>query len=341
MDQLGSSIDTNEVTNIRNRRFLVAGFPLQAIIFLVLTAAASLLWSKFMMLRGDEYYEFWTDGVSSIGRLVEIQLTSPIALDPLAYHAIDHAAIVIFGANAFAFRLPSLLGLLLMQICLFIFVRRLATERAAVFALAFPALTDALEFSTNGRPYAVMLGLFGLAMVCWQTTTRRESNRTGVLITLALAIALTLNTHYFGVLLLVPLGIAEIFRSFQRKRLDLPVLVSIGAGTAGIIFVLPFMRAATKFRSHYYLGLDSLNSKEIIRAYLWVLSNHPFKPLPSSYLNHNQVFFNWWLFAVVVAFIVVSLIAGAFRLRSTAFPIPDASVVFLVTLAALPFLARS
>jgi hypothetical protein len=336
MALLSSSVDPNEVTRVRNRRFSVAGFPLQAIVLLLLTAAISLLWSKYTMLRGDEPYELWTDGVSSIGRLIEIQLTSPIVLDPFAYHAIAHTATAIFGANAFAIRLPSLLGFLLMQICLFIFVRRVATERAALFALGFPALTAALDFSMNGRPYAVMLGLFGLAMVSWQTATLRESKRTGSLIILALAVALTLNTHYFGVLLLAPLVVAEAFRTFQRRTLDLPVLVSIGTGTAGIIFVLPFMRAAAEFRSHYYSVLDNLNFKAIIRAYLLVLLNNPFKPLPASYLNHNQVFFNWALFAVVVAVIVVSLVAGAHRLRSTNLSILGASKVFLAALAALP-----
>jgi len=64
----------------------------------------------------------------------------------------------LFGAGPFGIRLPSLLGYLMMQVCLYIFVRRIAPERAAVFALAFPALNTTLIYASEGRPYALMLG---------------------------------------------------------------------------------------------------------------------------------------------------------------------------------------
>src|SRR5204863_4147071 len=129
----------------------------------------------------------------------------------------------VFGAGPFAMRLPSLVGFLTMQVCLFVFVRRIANARAAVVAIAFPALTSAFFFSLDGRPYGMMIGLIAVAMICWQTVTRYESNRTFALIMLALAIALTINVHYFGMLLLVPLCIAELYRSMKRRRIDFAV----------------------------------------------------------------------------------------------------------------------
>jgi 4-amino-4-deoxy-L-arabinose transferase-like glycosyltransferase len=167
-----------------------------------------------------------------------------LSFDPIAYHVLAWLAIRLFGAGAFAIRLPALLGFLLMQICLFFFVRQVASERAAVFALAYPALGGALYYSAEGRPYGLLLGFCALAMVSWQTATRSESKRTLALVTLALSTALALNTHYYGVLLLVPLCGAEMFRTFQRRRLDFPVIAAIGAGMAWIVFTLPFMKAA-------------------------------------------------------------------------------------------------
>src|ERR1017187_2030449 len=227
-----------------------AKLPAAAIIFLILTAAISLLWSHYKLLWGDELFVLHTDRVSSLAQLVRVQRVWPVAIDPLAYHLLAHFAIRLLGAGAFAIRLPSLLGYLLMQICLFFFVRRIAGERAAVFALAFPALTPTLYYSAEGRPYGLLLGFCALTMVCWQAATRRETKRTAALIALAMAIALVLNTHYFGVLLLVPLCAAECCRAFQRRRLDLPMLASIGAGMAGIAFTLPFLKAAAEFRLH-------------------------------------------------------------------------------------------
>ena len=128
-----------------------------------------------------------------------------------------------FGVGAFALRLPALLGFLLMQVCLFFFVRRLAGERAGVVAAAFPALTATLFYSAEGRPYGLMLGLYALALLSWthrwrmtrhgETENREQGTgcrrRGWALMGLAAAIALTINAHYFGILLLVPLCAAE------------------------------------------------------------------------------------------------------------------------------------
>jgi hypothetical protein len=319
----------NETSSGKHGPFVIVGLPLSALAFLLLTATVSLLWSHYKILTRDEFFVLWTDSVSSIGQVAHIQLTCPISLDPLAYHIIVHAAIHILGENAMAIRLLSLLGVLLMQICLFVFVRRNASERAAVFALGFSSLTNVLLYSTIGRPYGLMLGLFGLAMVSWQTAARREEKRIAALITLTLTIALTINIHYFGVLLLVPLCIAESFRTVQRRKFDLPVILAVGAGMTGIVFILPFMKAAAEFRAHYVYRLNTLKPAEIIRVYASVLSNHPaIRPV-------NAI--NLALFALVIAILGIALWAYIRRRCEKAHTNTQAETMFSVALAALPF----
>ena len=155
----------------------------------------------------------------------------------------------LFGVNPLVLRLPSVLGFLLMQGCLFYFVRRIASERAAVFALAFPVFTVVFWYTEQVRPYGLLLGLFGLAMLSWQTAVRRQAHRTWALVVLALTIALAINTHYYGLLLLAPLCAAELVRARQGRRVDIPVLLSIGAGMAGAVFLLPFLKGAAQFRA--------------------------------------------------------------------------------------------
>jgi hypothetical protein len=312
----------SEQSSTKEDRFAIAGIPFSAIAFLLLTTLLSLVWSHNRLLFRDEFYEMWTDRVSSIGQIIHIQRTSPVALDPLAYHVLAHACIRVFGANAFAIRLPALLGVLLMQVCLFIFVRHLATERAAVFAMGLPALTCVMGYSAEGRPYGLMLGLFGLAMVCWQMAGRRETGRTMALITLGASLAVALNTQYFGVLLLAPLCVAELFRTFQRRRLDLPMIASFAAGSAGIVFVLPFMKAAREFHGSYGAGL--LTPKAIVWPYIWTLAHHP-----SSKLDRAT-------FAVVGVVVCLSLWVYGRGLREKTILSYEPEQVFLVALAALP-----
>jgi hypothetical protein len=192
--------------------------------------------------------------------------------------------------------------------------------------MAFPAMTATLFYSAEGRPYGLLLGFYGLAMVSWQAATRRQSQRTGSLIVLALAVALTLNTHYFGVLLLLPLCAAELFRTIQRRRMDLPVVVAIIIGMACIAFALPFEKSAAEFRKNYY-NAGEVGYHAITQAYR------------SLFMDYTHASLNIQHFAALglVIFAALLVFGSVRQLRSKDLQLPAAELVFLVVLAALPF----
>jgi len=269
---------TRAATSARTTRKL----PLAAILFLLLTATISLTWTHYKLLSQDEIFSLHTDFLGSISRIIDVQRTTPISLDPLVYHLLSHFSAYPFGPHAFALRFPSFLGYLLMQLCLFFIVRRISGERPAVLALAFPALTATLFYSAEGRPYGLLLGLYALTLLAWQTAIHRPQTLSsfakgggsasapaqsiriattpggpsfrafakgwGAFLLLATTIGLTLNTHYFGILLLIPLCAAELFRTLHRRRIDIPVVVAIALGMAAVGFPLPFQKATGDFR---------------------------------------------------------------------------------------------
>jgi hypothetical protein len=108
-------------------------FP--AALLLVLTAAASLWWSHFQLLWFDEILVQWTDSVAR--QVAEIQMHYPISIDPIEFHEIEHATLQVFGSGAFGLRLPALIGFLMMQICLFVFARRIGGRIAGTIARLF------------------------------------------------------------------------------------------------------------------------------------------------------------------------------------------------------------
>jgi uncharacterized membrane protein len=302
-----------------------------ALLALCLTAAISLLWSHAKLLSQDEMYEYQTDSVRSMAQLVHVQRTSPISLDPLLYHLLSHGAMQLFGAGAFAQRLPALLGFLLMQNCLFFFVRRLAGERAAALAAAFPALTATLLYSAEGRPYGLMLGLYALALCCWQDAARRSSQRIWPLVGLGLALAATINAHYFGILLLVPVCAAEVWRTLGRRRIDWPMTAAIVLGTSGFLATRPFLRAAGEFRKNYYNG-GGLSLHDITRAYRSIFVDYTRMSLP---VQHTA--------AVLLIVLAATLLWGWTRAISSgtadhgSLRISATERVLVLTLAALPF----
>lgn len=307
-----------------DRGFQIAGMPLWALAFLALTAAVWLIASHYRLFGGDDLLELWGDNVSSVGQLLHIERVTPIEVDPMGYPLLIFAGTRLFGVHSIALVVPSLVGFLAMQMSLFYFVRRIAFPRAAVFALAFPAITGAFAYTLQIRPYGLLLGLFGLAMFSWQTAVRRDASRTGALVVLSLSIALAINTHYYGVLLVAPLCTAELVRVWQRQRLDVPMLISMGAGMAGVVFLLPFLRGAAAFRSHYQA--HNVPYQSITQTYNFiVLGQGTF----SERTNH--------LLAVLLVVLVASVLWSCIRQwRGKTISLTDAEFAFLLTLAALP-----
>ncbi len=302
---------------------------LPAVAVLLVTAATVLFWSPVRMLDNDEYLVRWTDSVATLHQLLQVQLHTPISLDPIFYHALVHFCLKAFGDHAeiFALRLPSLLGFLLMQVCLYRFVRRFSSETAAVFAMAFPAATATLFYAVQARPYALLLGLFALVMLNWQNAIRAEENRRGTLLILAAGIAIAFNTHYFAILLLAPLCGAELYRSIAHRRVDVPVVVAIIVGMAGIVFTLPFARAAAVFHQHYYTS-GSATGHAITQAY---------RAFFVDYTNFSMTLQR--MLAMLFVLFAVLLVLGYVRqIRKRSVEILNEEIVFLVVLAALPFL---
>ena len=296
------------------------------VVSVLLTAALSLTWSHLKLMSQDEIYEFQTDSLPSLAELVHVQRTSPISLDPLLYHLLSHAGMKVFGVGAFAQRFPALVGFLLMQVCLFFFVRSLAGERAGAVAVAFPALTATLFYSAEGRPYGLMLGLYALALLSWQVAARRDTGRAWALVGLAAAIAATINAHYFGILLLVPLCAAEGFRTLQRRRIDWPVVAAIAVGMGSFVATWPFLKAANQFRKNYY-NAGSVNLHDITRAYRWM-----FDDSARMYVSGQR-----GIMAVLVVMAAALVWGCARQMRGRELRIPAAEWGLLITLAALPF----
>jgi hypothetical protein len=318
----------------RDNRSAGRGLPLLGYAVLLLTAAMSLLWSQHKLLEQDEIFSLQTDRAASLAEVFRIQHQYPISLEPPPYHVLAHAAMQIFGPTAFALRLPALLGYLLMQLCLFFFVRNLVDgpthngfgARAGIVAMAIPALTWTMYYSAEGRPYGLLLGSYALAVLCWQLAARNE-HRILPLIGLTLALALTLNVHFYGVLLLVPLCGAELVRTITRRRLDLGMLAAIAIGTASLILTVPYIRSAGEFKQHYYAG-----------PVPWHMLTQPYRQMLVDYTAFPRTLQTAMIsLMVVAAFAVLLCCVAAIRRDELHASAADWTMVLLLT--ALPVFA--
>ena len=248
----------------------------------------SATWSAHKLLEQDEIFSLQTDRVSSLSEVLRIQRLYPVSLEPPPYHVLAHVAITVFGPTAFALRLPAFLGYLLMQFCLFFFVRNLVgtgetARRAGLLAMAVPALTWTLYYAAEGRPYGLLLGSYAAAALCWQIAARRkESSESGrwPLLGLVLALALTLNVHFYGVLLMIAICGAELVRTLVRREFDGGILAAIAIGMASLAATLPYVKASGEFKKHYYAG--PVSAHMLTQPYRQMLVNYTSYPKPAQ-----------------------------------------------------------
>lgn len=306
------------------------GMRLPAIAFLLLSAAIELIRSHYQLLGMDEY-GFGLLGIcrgSSFARLIHIQLTKPLSFDPIGYNALIYGAIHYFGTSALVMRLPSIVGYLLMQVCLYWMVRRIANEWTATVALALPALMGVVVYSIEARPYAVMLGFAALTMLCWQTAARRNAGRTLALVGLALSLALAVNMQYYAVLLFIPLCAAEAVRMMESRRVDVPMLGSIAGGLSGLILVVPFAKALSTFQANHN-PVRAANLHFVTHSYLWLLIGYEQLSVARQHV-----------IGLCCAALFGALIAGFARARrNIVLHLPRAEAVLLALVAAIPILA--
>jgi hypothetical protein len=139
-----------------------------------------------------------------------------------------------------AIRLPAIIGFWVAALCLFDFVRRRTSALAGAIATLAFANSGALPWAWEGRPYAVVLGLMGLAIFIWQRCIEPGRSRAW-LAALALVMAALVSTHYYSLLLLGPFFLAEIAHALRDKRADWLLLLSVSLGTGVILLYLPLL----------------------------------------------------------------------------------------------------
>ncbi|HKX48184.1 MAG TPA: glycosyltransferase family 39 protein, partial [Gaiellaceae bacterium] len=153
-------------------------------------------------LWNDELYTWYFAQLSTM-RDVWDALETGVEQLPPAYYALIRASLAVFGDNEVGLRIPSLLGFLLACVCVYAVVaRRTGAWYGLVAALVLLA-GGATPYAWEARPYALVLGFAGAAVLCHQLRTDGVRPRLAV-IGLALALAGATAVHYYGALVVVP-----------------------------------------------------------------------------------------------------------------------------------------
>lgn len=200
-------------------------------------------------LWNDELFSLYLSQFESFSALID---TLRLAADqqPPLFYLLTRLSLSIPGGTQVAIRLPEIAGVWIACLCVYAFLRRRTGPLAALCGLLTMTMGRPLYFAAEARPYGLVLGVFGVLLLCWQAAA--EERRRRWLPLLAICVFLLGSLHYLAPLALAPLLGAEAWRRYQTGRWDWPVLLALGAGAAALLVYVPLLLEIRKFSTVFW-----------------------------------------------------------------------------------------
>lgn len=219
------------------RWWLVAGL-------LALYLGVTCAFAHYRLLWNDELFTVYIAQLPSVSDVWTF-LASGVEQTPPTFHLLARLAMRLLGEHPVTVRLPSILAMGVMATCLYVIVARRAAAAYGLIALLLPLVTEAHLYAYEARPYALVLGFSAASLLCWQSAAMGRC-RGLALVGLCVTLAAALCSHYYAVLSFLPLAAGELSRTWQRRRLDLPIWIALAAATLPLLAFLPLVQAGRR-----------------------------------------------------------------------------------------------
>jgi hypothetical protein len=282
--------------------------------FLAGLIGATVVLAERVPLWNDELFTYY---VSDLGGPREIwsELETGVEQTPFSFYLLTHEVMRVLGDAPLAMRLPEVLGFALMAACLFLLVARRSSPLYGFVAVLLTVASTAYDHAYEARAYALVLGFSGAALLCWQVATEGGPRRRLAAVGLWFSLALAVGSHYYAVLLLIPLFAGEAARSLRGRSIDWPVIGAFSGALVPLLVFAPLIQAAQEYSTTFWARPTWIAS---VRFHLNLLSER-------------------WLWVLVA----VVLLAGVFAARRAGsaarrLPPPKHELVALATVALLP-----
>jgi 4-amino-4-deoxy-L-arabinose transferase-like glycosyltransferase len=222
----------------------------------VLFAAWAYLESKQKPLWFDELLGLYASTQPHL-RDVLSALAGGVDVNPPIYHYITRLSVELFGISAMAARIPAFLAMLVFLACIYVFLSRRLKPGFGGLAVALIICMPLRSYAWEARPYTLVLGLTGVAMVAWQHYRLRMAQRSRwiALPIFALACGLLTGTHYYAALIPLIFAGTEIVVGYKQRRLEWPLLFASLIPLGAALFLLRGTILSQKgVIAHYHSG---------------------------------------------------------------------------------------
>lgn len=210
----------------------------QQYLFLTLASVIYFLLTCYRAQRRLFWFdEIFTVGISQLPDMESIWSACKSGADfhPPLFYLLTRWSQNLFGATELGTRIPEIIGFWVFCLCLYRFVSVRTNAMAGFIALLLPLTTAAYWYAYEARPYGIVLGFFGLALISWQAAATVVNHRWTLVAVMAASLTSAALCHCYSFVLFIALGLGELTRTFSRRRFDiwiwlalvLPAIVSI------------------------------------------------------------------------------------------------------------------
>ena len=230
MTKICARLEQSEINDPSPFGPLLVAFCLYA--FVIFALSGRPLWH-------DELYTYYIAKSPTMAKF--IAAVTQIDLQPPLQYVLSRLSLNLLGGSDLAVRVPSIVAFTVASICLYHFVRRKLGRFYGLTAMLVFWLGPFLQYAGEARPYALVVGFLGIAMLGWQTAIEGRRRQLG-LFALAFGVWGMIVSQAFSPLIIAILGFAELMRSIDRRKIDWPVWIALVAPSPFVIVYLPMFR---------------------------------------------------------------------------------------------------
>jgi hypothetical protein len=237
-------------------------------VILLLAVVCSTLHALARPLWNDEIITVIVAGQPT-ARGIWDSLVDAADTNPPAFYFAARLAHAFIADDHLAHRLPSIAGLVVTMIAVYVFLSRRVTALSALVGATFLLVTPLGDYATEARPYALMIACLATAMLCWQ----RADEAKWYAVPLAAALAASVSLHYYAVFAWPAFAIAE-GAAVIRRRFRPHVWFAIAIGITPLIAFAPLLRILRDFYGQNYWARTSLAQGLVMHDWLFLGRGH-------------------------------------------------------------------
>jgi Dolichyl-phosphate-mannose-protein mannosyltransferase len=239
---------------------------------------------------------------------------------PPLFYLIERGASRLAANEHLSYRLPSIVGFSFTIVLIFLFVRKRCGNGGAIICAAIPFLTLVYDlYAIEARPYALLVALIALALVCYQ-----HAPDVRWMVLMGLSFALAQAVHYYAVFAVFPFVVAELTLSVKESKIRIAVWLGLACTLISLALFFPLLWRQKLYYGDHFWALPTWS--KAVGFYEWSLNYYAHRDLTDIVLS------------TLLLGVVVGLISRKLRTRLLADPLFH-EYVLVVLLFGLPFVA--